>query len=249
MKAPVAYQALPLYKLATVLYWTAAALLLYGGAVWVLHRPLFALKKVEIVRPLAYTSAGEVRSVVDGSVAGNFFTIDLPAVQRALEQLPWIAEARVSRLWPDTLRVVLVERTPYARWQGGGLVSDNGTVFAGDVPGDFPLFAGPTGSGQEMLDSYRAFQNIVAPLGVRITELDLSARQAWRMTWSDGTELALGRVDVPARLARFVALYGPLVARLNAKPVYVDLRYADGFAVRLPARTGAARAASGRNKQ
>ena len=249
MRAPVAYQALPLYKLATALYLSAAVLLLYGGAVWVLHRPLFALKKVEIVHPLVHISTAEVRRAVDGSVAGNFFTIDLPAVQRALEALPWVAGARVSRLWPNTLRVVLAERTPYARWQGGGLVSDNGTVFAGDVPGDFPLFAGPTGSGQEMLDSYRAFQNIVAPLGVRITELDLSARQAWRMTWSDGTELALGRVDVPARLARFVALYGPLVARLNAKPVYVDLRYADGFAVRLPARTGAAKAAPGRNKQ
>ena len=238
-----AYQALPLYKLGTVLYWTAGVLLAYGGAVWVLHLPLFALRTVEIVHPLAHTTAAEVRGVVDASVAGNFFTVNLAAVQSALERLPWIKQARVSRLWPHTLRVSLAERTPLARWQGGGLVSDGGTVFDADTAGDFPLFSGPAGSGEEMLDSYRAFQSIVAPLGVRITELDLSARQAWRMQWSDGTELALGREDVPARLARFVALYKALVARLNAAPVYVDLRYADGVAVRLPAKTGAARPA------
>ena len=249
MKAITPYQALPLYKLATVLYWTAAALLAYGAAVWVLHRPLFALKKVQLVYPLAHTTSAQVRGVVDGSVTGNFFTVNLPAVQGALEMLPWIQDARVSRLWPDTLRVALTERTPFARWQSGGLVSDGGTVFDADVAGDFPLFDGPAGSGQEMLDSYRAFQGIVSPLGVRITKLDLSARQAWRMKWSDGTQLALGRQDVPARLARFVALYPALVERLDAKPVYVDLRYADGFAVRLPAKTGAAGPIPGRNKQ
>jgi cell division protein FtsQ len=67
----------------------------------------------------------------------------------------------------------------------------------------------------------------------------------------NGMQLALGRQQTDARLARFVALYPRLfgaqptakaVANASADapsaapsaPVTVDLRYSDGFAVRMP---------------
>ena len=43
-----------------------------------------------------------------------------------------------------------------------------------------------------------------------------------------------GRTDAADRLARFIALYPKLFADPAQAPVYVDLRYADGFAVRMP---------------
>ena len=56
--------------------------------------------------------------------------------------------------------------------------------------------------------------------------------------------LALGRLQTDARLARFVVLYPRLFGPKSAKdgqaavapaaPLMVDLRYTDGFAVRMP---------------
>jgi len=62
----------------------------------------------------------------------------------------------------------------------------------------------------------------------------VSPRRAWRLKTDSGLEIALGRKDVEARLKRFAAQYQKISERLGAVPAYVDLRYADGFAVRLP---------------
>lgn len=49
--------------------------------------------------------------------------IDLEATRERLLQFGWIREARVSRRWPDTLVVDVIERQPAAIWQNGGHLS------------------------------------------------------------------------------------------------------------------------------
>src|SRR5690606_9657845 len=97
----------------------------------------------------------------------------------------------------------------------------------------------------------RRHQATLAPLGMSIAELRLSPRRAWRMRLDNGMSLALGRLQTEARLARFAALYPRLfgaqpalqgaaaaapdaAAAASLAPVTVDLRYSDGFAVRMP---------------
>jgi hypothetical protein len=79
------------------------------------------------------------------------------------------------------------------------------------------------------------------PLDMRISELVLSPRRAWRIQLDNVMTLALGRDHTDARLARFVALYPRLfVAQpadqsvLPPAPLSIDLRYPDGFAFRMP---------------
>ena len=40
--------------------------------------------------------------------------VDLPAIRERLLDLPWVADARVSRQLPDTLKIDIVERVPHA---------------------------------------------------------------------------------------------------------------------------------------
>jgi cell division protein FtsQ len=49
--------------------------------------------------------------------------IDLAATRERLLQFGWIRDARVSRRWPDTLVVDVIERQPAAIWQNGGRLS------------------------------------------------------------------------------------------------------------------------------
>jgi cell division protein FtsQ len=245
---PPALAAHPLNQVARVLAWAALALLAYGGIAWVGAQPWFALRAIEVRTPVAHVTEAQIRLVAERQVRGTFFTVDLDAVRDSLEKLPWVREARVERRWPDTLVVSLVEHVPLVRWNDDALVSDTGAVFVAAVSDRLPRLFGPEESVDDVLAAYRRHQAALAPLGLQIDELRLSPRRAWRIRLDNGITLALGREQTDARLARFVGLYPRLFAASPAAaadaaavepvlPVAVDLRYPDGFALRMPPGT------------
>ena len=234
----------PLSQVARVLTWGALGLLAYGATSWVAAQPWFALHTIEVKTPVAHVTEAQIRLVAERQVRGTFFTVDLEHVRNSLEKLPWVREARVERRWPDTLVVSLVEQEPLARWNDDALVSKAGEVFVAAADQPLPRLSGPEGSSVEVVDAYRRYQAALAPLGMTIDELRLSPRRAWRMRLDTGMQLALGRTQTDRRLARFVALYPRLFGQQPAQdgqaavapaaPLMVDLRYSDGFALRMP---------------
>ena len=242
----------PLSQVARVLTWGALGLLAYGATNWVVAQPWFALKNIEVKTPVAHVTEAQIRLVAERRVRGTFFTVDLDSVRSSLEKLPWVREARVERRWPDTLVVSLVEHVPLARWNDNSLVDDFGEVFVAAVDTRLPRLSGPEDSSEEVVAAYRHYQATLAPLRMTISELRLSPRRAWWMRLENGMQLALGRDETDARLTRFVSLYPRLfgaqaeanthstgaasnaVSAAPIAPVTVDLRYPDGFAVRMP---------------
>jgi len=227
----------PLLQVARVLTWGAFALLAYGVGAWTVSQPWFALRTIDVVTPAAHVTETQVRLVVERHVRGTFFTVDLERVREALEKLPWVREAKVARHWPDTLVVSLTEHKPLARWNQDALVNDQGEVFAAASNNDLPRFSGPEDSSAEVMRAWRQYQTLLAPLGHSIRELHLSSRRAWRLRLDNGMQIVLGRDEPALRLARFTALYPRLFAAPATAPAYVDLRYVDGFAIRMPDNT------------
>lgn len=244
----------PLSQVARVLTWGALGLLGYGAISWLVAQPWFALHTIEVITPVTHVTEAQIRLVAERKVRGTFFTVDLERVRESLEKLPWVREARVERRWPDTLVVSLTEHMPLARWNENALLNADGQAFVAAVSGKLPRLAGPEDSSNEVVAAYSRHQAALAPLGMTISELRLSPRRAWWMRLDNGMQLALGREQTDSRLARFVALYprlfgnqaAPTPIHANASadgagapaapstPVTVDLRYPDGFAVRMP---------------
>lgn len=224
----------PLQQLTRGLTWLASGLLLYGVVSWVLAQPIFALRSVEVRAPVVHVTQAQVQLVTDRHVKGNFFSVDLEQLRRAFEKLPWVREARVGRQWPDKLVVAFSEHVPLARWNDAELLNQQGEVFVAAVDAKLPQLRGPENSHGEVAKTYLIYRQQLAVVGRSIEELTLSPRRAWRMRLDGGTEIMLGRTEPAARLARFVALYPKLFANAAQAPSYVDLRYPDGVAVRLP---------------
>ena len=222
----------PADHLANALYLGAGVLLVYGLLMWLVSLPVFALHRVEVRGDLRHVDEGQIHLVSSRGIRGNFFTVDLDEVRAAFEKLPWVREARVSRYWPDALVVELVEHVPLAHWNGKALLSMDGIVFNTTSKAELPRLSGFEGSGEEVAEAYKRYSKILAQAGLRIIELSYSPRRAWRLKTDDGLEIALGRIEPDARLERFFRLYGRVAEMTGAIPAYVDLRYADGFAVR-----------------
>lgn len=214
-----------------------ATLLLIAAALRLLLRsPLFPLREVDVRGRLNHTSAAAVRRAIAGSVHGNFFAVDLAALRAALQRLPWVRAVDVRRVWPDRLQVTLTERVPLARWGDAALIDSYGDLFAAHSDAALPLLAGPPGTEHEVARRYVQFATMLAPLGLRLTQVILSPRYAWSLRLAGGLSVELGRPrpndPIGARLRRFVAVYPALLKDLGRRIAYVDLRYPNGFAVR-----------------
>lgn len=217
-----------------------------GIGMRVIHLPLFQLKTVDVVSAnekkdlLKHVTRDQIEQVVQNEITGNFFTIDLAAVRQAFLALPWVRDMTIKREWPNRLIVALEEHTLLARWGNEALVNTHGEVFHAEVEHALPVFfASMESSAQEITQRYMRFSQLLAPLNQHIAEVSLSARHAWQIRLKIGTLLELGREEVEARLARYVSVYERSIAYLNqqAPLAYMDLRYSNGIAIRLPAAT------------
>jgi cell division protein FtsQ len=209
----------------------AAAL---AGAHWLLRSSLFPLRTVELRTALERAPRAQVEAVLQRRAAGNFFAASIDDLRGALEQLPWVRSASVRRVWPDRLEVSIEEHVALARWGGEALVNTRGERFAAASSVPLPLFVGPPGTEAEVTRRYERFGRMLAPLGSPIERLVLTARRAWQLRLASGLQITLGRDGDLAeqRLQRFVEAYAG-TREPSAHPEVVDLRYPNGFALRV----------------
>ena len=223
-----------LNRLASALYAVGALLALYGVIAAVVHLPLFPLREVRVVGTPAHVTPDQLEIIVKHDLRGNFFTADLATARAAFERLPWVRRVQVRRGWPDRLEVTFEEHVVLARWGSRALVSVHGEVFEGKYDGRLPVFTGPEGSAKEIAIQYEYFRRSLAAIGQEPAEVRISPRRAWQVRLASGLTLELGREQTEARLARFVASYERTLVKLGRPLDYVDLRYSNGFAVRIP---------------
>lgn len=226
-----------------------AALLV--GSIWLrsglVGAERWPVRWLDVEGTLQRTSASQVRSAAIGPASSGFFAVNLDEVRRAVEALPWVAEAAVGRQWPDALSVRVAEHRPIARWNEDYLLSDRAEVFA--VSGSASMqglarLTGPEARRDEILERWLGMRRELATVGQDIARLDLDERGAWTMRLDSGLELALGRDHMDERLARYIRIHDELQAQ--GRPLSrVDLRYTNGVAVRWAEQAGAEEADHG----
>lgn len=205
------------------------------GMAWILRPEALPVKRVDVTGSFAGVQQSELAAIASDVARGNFFMADLAEARRQFARLPWVDSVAVRRVWPDVLKVAVTEHRPFARWVGGGLVNVRGQLFFPDertYPVGIPVLSGPPGSATTVTNQYRKVAEQVSVLGLRLDELSMDSRQAWRIRLSNGIEVMLGQQSVDARLARFVRAYPRAIAPHSASVARIDLRYPNGFAVK-----------------
>src|SRR5712671_2658738 len=227
----------------------AVLALSWAGLYLLWQSTLFPLREIEITTALKHTTRVEIEEATRG-LGGNFFAVSPDEIRTALEKLPWVRRASVRRVWPDRLEVGFEEHTPLARWGNDALVNTYGEPFHGSagpiqLPGGselaaLPLLIGTPGSEREVALRYMRFAAVVAPLGAPVERLVLTQRFAWQLRLAGGLDIMLGRdADLAEeRLRRFVAVYEATLKKMSRRHEYVDLRYPNGFALRVPESKG-----------
>jgi cell division protein FtsQ len=201
-------------------------------ATWALNQPITTVSvagRFERVAPL------DVERAVKESAAGKgLVSVDLARVRAAVRLLPWVDTVSVQRNWPRGLSVTIGEQVAAARWGDNGLLNTRGDLFAHDathIPLELPRLSGPDGTQTAVVQRYISMRDRLVELGMRITALRLDARGAWQLDLDNGVTVRLGRQQLDERFNTFVATAARIVAQRATDIAYVDMRYANGFAI------------------
>ena len=124
----------------------------------------------------------------------SIFDADVHAARERLMQLEWVSQADVSRRYPDSISVRIVEKRPYALWQApdGLHVIDRSSKpisFARmeDYP-HLPLFVGSIPQGGENLVAAIAQHRAVV---ARVRAMQRVSGRRWNLILDDGVVVKL----------------------------------------------------------
>jgi cell division protein FtsQ len=232
-----------LNRMSSLLVAVAGLLVLYSVIRFAIVQPVFALRELRLGGSAVHVTLAQVEAIAQSDLHGTFFTLDLARLRGSFEKLPWVRKVDIRRAWPDRIDVVIEEHQPLARWGNEGLVNRQGEVFEAAYDAILPVFAGPEGTSREVALQYATLRHAFSSIGREPVQVQLSQRRAWRVQLDDGMTLEIGREHVESRLARFLSAYQRTLVPLARRIDYVDLRYANGFAARVPELTVAHTAA------
>lgn len=65
----------------------------------VVHQPYFDIHHIEVTGDTSFTNVGALEKTLWEKLNGNYFFADLDPMRAAVEEVPWVASAKVERLW------------------------------------------------------------------------------------------------------------------------------------------------------
>ena len=232
---------LPRLPWGRIVPWLSAAAVVAGVALllaWIADQPI---RTVSIAGRFERVSPMEVQRAVRESTHGKgLISVNLAVVRDAVRAVPWVDTVGVQRNFPHGLTVIVGEQAAAARWGGGGLLNVRGELFASDprhIPPELPLLSGPDGAQAQVVSRYLAMRGRLQEAGMRLLAVRLNARGAWEFDLDNGVTVRLGRKELDGRFDTFMATAAKIVSQRATDIAYVDMRYANGFAIGW--RTGA----------
>lgn len=176
--------------------------------------PLFAVSTVQVdgVATLSPDQVRETAGITDGT---PLLQVDVDAVEARVAALPQVASVEVSRGWPRSVVITVVERVPVAVVGEPGrrtLVDAEGVLFdsvSGDPPdGVVALVVDAPGPGDPATAAaLTAIRALPAELADQVAGVAAPSPEDLSMTLVDGTVVEWGTADrSPAKAAALAAL-------------------------------------------
>ena len=175
----------------------------------------------------------QIDLIANKYLIGNFFTVNLKSTQNAFKKLPWIRDVSVRRKWPDKLLITIEEHNVLARWGNLGLVNNYGEVFNAAFQDDLPVFNGDEKFVMDITKKYYKINKILSKELIQVGTISLSNRLSWEIVTDNQLKIILGQDNVLEKLSLFIAHYQDVLYKVKKRIEYVDLRYKDGFSVKV----------------
>lgn len=193
----------------------------------------FPINTVKIAGNYEHIRQEQLQSVLSKYLYSSFFSLSVRRLQEELLVLDWSDRVYIERIWPDTLKITVLEKSPVAVWNDELMTADGKLFKIGAQQQDLglPKLMGPLQQQTDVLQIYQKLSKLLSQYGLHAASLQLRDNQAWELSLTNGIQLRLGKRDLERRLQRFCSAYSVVFADKPEQVSSVDLRYARGMAV------------------
>jgi cell division protein FtsQ len=178
------------------------------------------------------------------NVHGNYFSVNLNAIEERLKAIPGVYAVAVRRVWPGALQISITESEGLAKWSElRSDISPGAERFVnlppGRVLGQIPELSGPANQRQVVFNTYLEADRRLWPLGLEITIVKLTHTGDWifrirspKFDASVDFFLVVGRQDPVLKVSDFAQVFEVALDSQADSIAAIDLRYPSGLAVR-----------------
>ena len=193
------------------------------------------VEQVNIEGDINFISEQKVLAAVNMFISESLLLVDMEEIKHELELMPWIRSVNIRREWPDTMVLSITEEKAIARWGEARLLNQDGEIFApSNIIGleNLAILSGPSGSERKVMEQYQLFSQLLYQRGLKIAELNINARSAWKLTLANGVQISVGKSEIMERMKRLVEFAQPAFIEKMPDIEAIDLRYESGIAVK-----------------
>lgn len=211
----------------------AAVLVVVMSTLLFPKKEILPIEKIRISGDFTHLDTGRLEEQLKLYLGRGFFSVDIQEIQQVLDQQPWIKSVSVRRLWPDQLKVSIVERQAVARWDDTHLLSKNAKVFKAksDAFQQLPLIHGYMGQSDELLTRFNDLQYRFNKYDLKISELREDNKGALNLILENNLAISLGSVRNDHKIDSFLAVYKQQIKPRMEHIRHIDFRYSNGFAI------------------
>ncbi|MFC9790010.1 cell division protein FtsQ/DivIB [Rhodococcus sp. NPDC127528] len=198
-----------------ILLTSLAVVVLVGLGVAAWFTPVLAARTISVVGNVG-VSSDEVLTALAIPVGKPLLRIDTGAAAQRVASIAKVDHARVERVYPSTLRVTVVERTPavfYDAPEGTHLMDASGVAYAIEpAPPGVPRLKTdrPGREDPRTVDALAALTSLPPDLRGQVTEVTVGSLDDIRLALTDDRQLIWGSAASSARKA---AIAPPLLSQ------------------------------------
>ncbi|WP_208440645.1 cell division protein FtsQ/DivIB [Bartonella raoultii] len=173
-------------------------------------------------------------------VAPSIFTFDVEKARSLLEKQAWVQSANIQKIYPNRMRISIVEREPYAIWQHDSImdiVDHTGRVivpFKGGIVRDLPFVVGQ--GAQNAAKGFIQALSVYRQVYDRVRAFVRVGDRRWDLVLNNGMRVMLPENGALERLSSLISS-GTMQDLLSRDILSVDLRLADRITVSLSDET------------
>lgn len=216
-------------------------LVLMAAVVYLSRSPqAFPVTQFKVAGELQHQQRAPIENLLRGYQGQGFFSLPIHQLKYRLLQLPWVEQASVQRIWPNTVRVRITEKVPFARWDENHLLSSRGEVFPAEVEAfsGLPVIFASSHSPDWAMKQFFALNALFTAVNEQLVALRIDSRAAFDLQLQSGLTVKLGREQIDKKVDRLVAIYEREILPRRALIEQLDLRYSNGFAVTWKPQSG-----------